>query len=476
MNVLVYVVDCLRSDRLTCYGYSRETTPNIDAVAEDGIRYTQCFAPATWTRPVSVSVLTGAYPPTHGVRHRDNTFPSKLKRLPQYLSEAGFETVGVSTMGNVSSTLGYDVGFDRYFDLYKNDDIVRKRRRASTDREKLLHEKRNEIALPRAEDINEYVNPVIEQSDDDLFVFCWGIDLHMPLDPPESHREFLASDYQGPIDGTFDSLPDEYTNADIERLKNLYDCELRYTDDQFGKLIEKLKEESEYDESLIIVLGDHGEAFNEHEHLFHGATPHDEVLHVPLVVKPPAKTTVSNDKIDDLVSLIDVCPTILDITDADAPAKYVQGNVVAPFGAGDSDRSVFAETQIRDFKPAHYAIRTDRWKYIEIRRPSLRQVFKRMYDQREELPRKISALATLRNAIRDEFSNSTDRFLYDIVDDPEEQINLASERTEVAEQFEQRISDWLADCGQLNDDIADSAERDIDSGTMKQLKQLGYTD
>ena len=476
MNVLVYVVDCLRSDHVSCYGYGRETTPNIDAVAADGVRYERCFSPSTWTRPASVSLLTGTYPPTHGVRHREDRFPSAFTRLPEPLSEAGFETIGISTMGNVSTTLGYDIGFDEYYDLYKDEALIEKRRRDSTAREKLLYEDREEIALPRAADITEQFDSIHDRPEHDRFVFCWGIDLHMPLYPPEDGNEFLDPEYDGPFDGRFESLPDDPTDADRARLRDLYDNQLRYTDEQFGNVVETLKRDGVYDETLLLVLGDHGEAFGEHGFRFHGNRPYDELLHVPLIVKPPASDD-GQTVVPDIVSLVDVFPTVLDVLGIDARAEYVQGEVLPPFGnATENDDRVCSETQLQAVKPAYYSVRTDRWKYIESRRPSPTRVLKWLYAHRDDLPNLRFALSTMRDSLLAEFSETQDELLYDLAADPDEQRNLADERPETTARLGQLLDDWLAECASLNNRMTDGTTVDIDAETAEQLKQLGYTE
>jgi arylsulfatase A-like enzyme len=477
MNVLVYVVDALRADHLSAYGYDRETTPNIDALCEDAVRYENCFSTATWTRPASVSLLTGAYPPTHGVRHREHRFPPELPRFPQTLSEAGFETVGVSTMGNVSTTLGYDVGFDSYHDLYKDDEIVRKRKRTSTKREQLAHEDRDEIALPRAEDITERLEPVYDDPPEDLFAFCWSIDTHMPLDPPEGYRQFMDSAYDGPVDGSFESMPEELTDVDISHLVDLYDSEISYVDAQIGKLIDTLKRQGVYDDSVVVVVGDHGEAFREHETIFHGNFPYDEVLHVPLVIKPPANDGTS-ETVSDIVSIVDIFPTVLDMLGIDDRPACTQGQVLAPFAETPTDRPVYSETQLRGFKPAYRAVRTDRWKYIDIERPALVDVLRGLHIHRDSLPHARFVLATLRDGLYGELFDMDDEFLYDLSADPSERQNLATERpTDIAE-WQDQLREWLDECAALHEEVVGSTDTgaDIDADTEEQLKQLGYVD
>jgi arylsulfatase A-like enzyme len=477
MNVLVYVVDALRADHLSSYGYDRETTPNIDALCEDGIRYEQCFSTATWTRPASVSLLTGAYPPTHGVRHREHRFPPDLPRLPQLLSEAGYETVGISTMGNVSTTLGYDVGFDSYHDLYKDDDIIEKRKESSTTRERLVHEDRDEIALPRAEDITERLEPIYDDPSENLFAFCWSIDPHMPLDPPEGYRTFLDSAYDGPINGSFKSMPEELADDDISRLIDLYDSEISYVDAQIGAIVDELQRKGLYDETLLVVVGDHGEAFHEHETIFHGNVPYDEVLHVPLVIKPPGSNADSG-TVSDMVSIVDICPTILDVLDIDTRPACVQGQVVAPFNESPDDVPVFSETQLREFKPAYRTVRTDRWKYINTEWPPLTDVIRGLYAHRGEISNLRFMLATLRDSLYSEIFDTEDELLYEVSSDPCEQRTLAAEQPEKTAQYRSRLDEWLDECATLREDIAEAmdTEDEIDAATAEQLKQLGYVD
>ncbi|REA00137.1 hypothetical protein DEQ92_20585 [Haloferax sp. Atlit-6N] len=476
MNILVYVIDCLRADHVSCYGYQRETTPNIDALAADGIRYEQCFSPATWTRPVSASILTGLYPPAHGVRHREDTFSKGLPRLPRSLKQSGFETVGVSTMGNVSSALGYDVGFDQFFDLYKEDEIIRKRTNTSTNKQRLWHENQDKIALPKAEDINDYLLPSINSSGEDLFSFAWSIDPHMPLNSSPQYTEFVNSAYDGPIDGTHESIPDELTEADLNHLRGLYDSEVRYTDEQFGLVIDELKRQGEYDESLIIVLGDHGEAFGEHGQFFHGNRPHDEVIHVPLIIKPPRGTVSTNSSVDTPVSLIDIFPTVNHIVDGEPLPERVQGKVLPPYQPTDEDRPIFSETEVRDIEPAFRSVRTSQWKYIDIQYPSLRHVIEQMYRQRDMLPSTRYALSVIRDVLYSKLSRFDEELLYQIDDDAGERNNVATDYPAALERVQTTLEEWLTDCQLIYDQNASDDNHHIDDATAEQLRQLGYTD
>lgn len=475
MDVLVYVVDCLRSDHVSCYGHDRETTPTVDALAEDGIRYENCYAPATWTRPASVSVLTGTYPPTHGVRHREVGFWTGLDRLPELLSRAGMRTIGVSTMGNVSSGLGYDVGFDEFVDLYRDEAVVERRAGISTRRQRMFHEDRDAVALPRAEDVTECLLPRLEATDGGVFAFCWSIDPHMPLDPPEGHRTYLDPDYDGPVDGSFESIPDSIAAEDARRLRDLYDGEVRYTDEQLGELVAGLKSMDRYDDATIVVVGDHGEAFGEHGLRFHGNRPHEEVLRVPLVVKPPGGRD-DPAVVSELASLVDVLPTVLEVVDAEERSADAEGRVLPPFGPPEPERAVFSDTQIRDVEPAHVSVRRGRWKYIRTETPPPPFVLRRLFESRETVPDLRYALATLRDSARAALAGPTEERLYDLETDPDERRNLIEERPEVAARLRGRVDEWRRGRSDGEPRGRVGAEDLVDAETREQLQQLGYAE
>ena len=474
MNVLVYVVDCLRADRCSSYGHDRETTPTIDALAADGVRYDRCYAPATWTRPASVSLLTGTYPPTHGVRHREDAFRTDLDRMPELLRRAGLRTVGVSAMGNVSSALGYDAGFDEFVDLYREESIAQRRAHVSTNHQRLLHEDAEAVALPRAEDVAEHLLPRIE-GDESFFGFCWCIDPHMPLDPPERHRFYLDPGYDGPIDGSFDSLPGEFSPADLQRLRDLYDAEVRYADEQLGEVVEALEASGRYEDTAVVVLGDHGEAWNEHGLVFHGNRPHEEVLRVPLVIKPPGGREAP-EVVTELASLVDVLPTVLDLVGADDRAEDADGRVLPPFGPPEPDRAVFADTQLRDVEAGHVAVREGCWKYVRTETPPPWYVARRLVETRERLPHATYAAVTLRDSVRGTLAGGTEEWLFDLEADPGERRNLIAERPDVADRLRERVEEWQRGRAGATDDASDRGDADVDPETREQLQRLGYAE
>lgn len=469
-------MDALRADHLSCYGYTRETTPNIDEIAATGIRYSRCFSPATWTKPASASILTGAYPPVHGMRTREDTFVTDIPRLPELLSKRGFTTAGFSTMGNVSKSLGYGRGFDEYYDLYKNPDIVEKRATTSADSEELEHESADKIALPRAEDLTAEFTEWLEQTDDDFFAFMWSIEPHIPYNPPEDYRGFIDSTYEGPVDGERETLPEVETEEDLSRLKRLYDGEIKYNDDEIGQIVSALKQKGEYEDTLLIIAGDHGDAFNEHGRLTHGHLPYDELIHVPLILKPPNGKQIVKPEITEITSLVDICPTIADAAGINSIPDTVQGRSLPPFGKEGSSSPVFSETRSRDIYPAFYSIRTERWKYMCVDNPD--RSFETALETLTQLYERGIIVDILRNPryYLSRYLHSEDEFLFDLEKDTLESENLVSEEFNVASELRENLQTWLEDGERIHKSLSETGRIDIDSGTDEQLRKLGYLD
>ena len=156
MHIIIYVLDALRADHLSCYGYHRNTTPNIDALVERGVLFENCFTATTWTRPVAASILAGVYPEVHKTRTRYDTFSTRLNTIAEVLTKGGYKCAGFSTMGNIASEIGFSRGFEQYFDLFRDPDILAKRKGLDPVDEGLLHTTDQKMALPIAEDINGF--------------------------------------------------------------------------------------------------------------------------------------------------------------------------------------------------------------------------------------------------------------------------------------------------------------------------------
>jgi arylsulfatase A-like enzyme len=481
VNVVLYVVDALRADHLSCYGYDRETTPTIDALAAEGVRYERCFTPATWTRPVAATLSTGLYPPAHGARTREDVLSMTVETLAERFRAAGFETVGITAMGNVSTATGFDRGFDRFRDLYREESVIEKRGTSTAADEELAAEE-GVVALPRAEDITDAFETWLADRDgaDPFFAFCWSIEPHVPYDPPAGHERFRDSDYGGPVDGSRESLKHVETDVDLAALQARYDEEIRYNDECIGDLVDVLRAAGEFEDTLFCVVGDHGDAFEEHGRLTHGHAPYDELVRVPWVARPPGG--VDERVVTELASLVDVYPTLLDAASVDVPERPegVAGRSRALDLAGSEvsvpghDR-VYFETQSYDMQNAFYGVRTPDWKYIRIERPEMGA------STAFGLARYVIEQGLLLDILRhprhywNRYRYDDTERLYDLEADPAEETNLVGDRDDRADDLAAALEEWLDVCRAFRGD-GDDERADIDAQTKDQLRELGYAE
>lgn len=486
MNVLIYVLDALRADHLSCYGYERETTPILDGIAANGVRFERCFTPATWTRPVAASILSGLYPPAHGTRTREDVFAPPRRSLAEQFRTADFETFGVTTMGNVASATGFNRGFDLFRDLYRDEEIIAKRTTSSADKQELKN-KSGEIAIPRAEDINTTVEAWLQdRSDKDpFFAFCWSIEPHEPYEPPAGYEYYRDPTYDGPVDGSTESLKHVETAPDLDHLKALYDEEIKYNDDCIGNLLNILEDAGELEDTLLVFVGDHGEAFNEHGRLTHGHTPHEEVAHVPCIVRPPAneEEEITGHEVSELINLVDLYPTVISYAternvavDPRIGGIPVDGALRAEAISGRD--MVYFDTQAYDMRSRFAGLRTDQWKYISIDPPDqtvrdLLQKLRYVWDQN-------LLWDILRNPgyYWQRYRYDETDLLYDLDADDSERENVAEAYPEQCGTFTMELQSWYDACTAFRNghdqDYDQSAE--VDEQTKEQLRRLGYSE
>jgi arylsulfatase A-like enzyme len=479
MHIILYVLDALRADHLGCYGYERETSPHVDALARDGVVFDNCFTVSTWTRPVAASILTGAYPSVHQTRSRYDMFSTSLARLPEVLRASGFKTAAFSAMGNVGSEIGFGRGFDHNHDLFLDPAILSKRRRLDAAKEGLMHAPLEAIALPRAEDINDYLFPWLEaQRGADTFSFVWSIETHVPYTPPDEFRRFSSRSTRANEGERADIR--SAGAADRQRLMNLYDDMIYYNDFCLGQIVGRLKALDIYDDALIVVVGDHGDAFFEHGFYTHGHAPYEELIHVPMIMKFPGARHAGR-RVEDLVELIDIFPTIATVArvrPGTAGSSHVQGRDLVPAVAGEGDGSreyVFSETQSLEFHNHYLSARSLEWKYIERQRPkrdrrTLVSVVKHVVGRRML----VDIVRHPRHFLRSYFRGSN-QHLFHLKTDPGETRNLAAERPDLVQQFRRVLDAWQQRNALLAQEVGGSPYSYEESEAMQRhLEELGY--
>ena len=324
-NIIVYLVDSLRRDRLGLYGYERNTTPNIDAFGAEATVFDRALAQSPWTRPSVASLFTGLDPPGHGVQRPNQGLPADLPGLPGLLQQAGYQTFGIVTNGNVSEAFGFDRDFDSFRYL-------------------------NRVRPPDFYELSNRVNFValrwLEQRDPDrpFFLYLHTSDPHAPYTPHEPFRKRFAPDVDDPSIGTLlhtnKMKHDGGGPRDVRNLSNLYDAEIAYNDEHFGRLLKRLRALGLYQSSLIVFLADHGEAFKEHGTWQHGTTLYEEEIAIPLIIKFPDGRQAGT-RVQALARQVDVLPTLLEFLGLDAPER-LDGRSLLPAIAAKAEAPVFA--------------------------------------------------------------------------------------------------------------------------------------
>ncbi len=332
LNLLLISVDTLRPDHLGCYGYAGIETPNIDRLAEEGARFADAISAVPLTLPSHATVLTGLYPPSHGIR--DNAFmslPEEMTTLAEVLKREGYSTCAVVGAFVLDSRYGLDQGFDHY------DDDLSGGRRPS------------EFAYAEipADAVTRKAVAWLRQAREPFFAFVHYYDPHSTYDPPEPYATLYAG--------------------------NPYDGEIAYVDQAIGRVIAYLREAGMLERTLVVLLSDHGEGLGAHDEPTHGVLVYDSTLRVPLIVRAPEasdlrKTLVPGSTVDGLVGLVDVFGSVLEMLGF-AQERDTDGESLLEAIGRDPDRprACYFETLYPRFayrwSPLR-GLRLGRWKYI----------------------------------------------------------------------------------------------------------------
>jgi arylsulfatase A-like enzyme len=311
-NVILISVDTFRADHLPCYGYERNTAPNICELSENSFQFNDLYSVAHHTLLAHMSMLTSLYPGTHKVINDHSVLSPKIVTLAETFREEGYKTAGLVSGGYLSSEFGYAQGFNSY-----NDEIG------------LLNS-----SLPEAKDFLE------KNKNNKFFLFLHTYDLHYSDINESKQVYYCPTNFQTAFlrdpDYFFDGCSRtnkslcaaklvEYINrqinngsllnnylyeSDIDYFVDTYDGGIAYVDSKIGELILELERLELDNKTIVVITSDHGEEFGEHKHLSHTQL-YDEVLHVPLIISIPGfKEGIT---IDELVSTVDIMPTILEL-------------------------------------------------------------------------------------------------------------------------------------------------------------------
>src|SRR5450755_705271 len=398
LNVVLITIDTLRPDHLGCYGYQSIKTPNIDALAADGTSFDRAFTVVPVTLPSHSSMLTGTYPMLSGMHDFSaNKLSPQQPTMASVLKQAGYATGAVIAAAVLDGKFGLNQGFDFYYDHF--------------DFSRLSESNLDEMERPGNVVADQALDWLGKNSQKKFFLWMHLYDPHFPYNPPEPYR----AEYAG----------------------RLYDGEIAFADAQVGRLVRFLKEKGLYQNTVIVLTGDHGEGLGEHGEKTHGFFIYNATMHVPLIIRLPA--AAAGQTVEDLVSLVDLMPTVLGAVGVEVPAQ-VQG------------KSLLARVRGSDGQ----AIEHERTVYGET-----------------FLPRIHFNWSELRGSenTKYHFIDAPKPELYDVAKDPGETHNLLGEKKAVGEEMRAKLVAMIRDYS-AGKELAEKTG--LDPALMERLKSLGY--
>ncbi len=312
-NILLISIDSLRRDHVGSYGYQRPTTPHLDKLAREGVRFDAAVSPTSWTLPSHVTLLTALPIRVHQVHVSSQRFTKQVLTLTEVLSQEGYATAGIVRGSYLDAGYGFAQGFDHYDDYTV----------LNRDRTKPDGNATSPISLRLA---NEWLDSwAASERPQPFFLFLHTWDVHFPYAPPHPYDTMFDPHYEGDIVAS-PYMRNRRINPwmdprDLEHVIALYDGEIRYTDDHLGRLFDSLQRLGVFDDTIIVVTSDHGDEFFEHGKKGHGQNLFDDVLRVPLVMRYPSKIPAGR-VVKGQVRLMDVAPTILGLAGIEPPADF----------------------------------------------------------------------------------------------------------------------------------------------------------
>jgi arylsulfatase A-like enzyme len=420
-NVIMISIDTLRADHLGCYMYHRPTSPVLDEFASQGLLFENAATPCPWTLPAHASLLTGLYPSRHGARTRKNRLPDGVVTLAEVLRQHGFSTAGVVNSHWLSKKNGLHQGFDDFIYVEEYPGMIRS---------------------PKVE--YDGLNWLSEHSGKPFLLFLHYYDIHSDYCSLPHYEKQFVRPYNGIADGSTTQLYDfrygqlSPNQTDIEHLIDLYDASIRQMDDGLGRLFRLIEQKGLFNNTLVIVTSDHGEEFMEHGGVLHGRTYFQEIMHVPLVMRGPGLP--QGQRVKEIVSLIDVIPTILALVGIAKPAS-LDGIDLYPLwqksGVKPSLRLLFGEADWNNL--------VDNETVDDIKRAVRQQRYKLHYDR---VLKEVE--------------------LYDIVVDPGEKTNVASRHVGIVDSLFGSLKNFMR-IEKTGETVPPLSPQEIEK-----LKSLGY--
>lgn len=349
-NIVIVALDTLRADTVGAYGYERDTTPHLDRFAASATSFEHAIAQAPWSLPSYASLFTSLYPSMVGVIDPTNVLPDDATTLATLLHQRGYRTIGFTEGGYAGHAWGMDRGFERFWegtDPARTTKLLRDwlDKRPATPFFLYLH----------TYELHDYfqASPAHVKEAESL--------VGRPLELPEDVRQAVI------VEGGANLEP-----RDFAEIRSLYDGAVRVADEWFGRWLHLIEDANLLQDSVVVVLSDHGESFGEHGGVHHGGSLYPEQIRVPLLVQVPALQNRIVSRVGAPVELVDVLPTILELAGFVPPAD-VQGRSLVPYLTGAASHTepvagrATAYSELTDLDL--YSLAAPDWQYIYGNRP-----------------------------------------------------------------------------------------------------------
>ncbi len=465
-NILWIVVDALRWDHLSCYGYHRQTSPNIDRLAAEGVLYKQAFAQANYSLPSYATMLTGLYPHEHCVERVDDRLNDAVVTLPTELNDIGYETICITANAYVGAVYGLHRGFSQHSYTWQKQLMLKGGLRQH------WHRALQSVGLvdQGARRATYLARQAMQNCTKPWFMFLVYMETHEPYSPPLGFISKFHAGLHAGITHPFFALWSGNTKRAActasykqwERIKALYDAEIAYTDYCIGQLLTSLADWKVLDHTIVIITADHGEFMGERGLGGHAFGVGEALLHVPLIIRyPPA--VASGTVVDSVVELRDIPYTLSTIGGADFQPQSAYGarNLLVP---SPNDR------------PFAYA-RRRRQRQLPARRWLGSFDTRKWARQLDRYNRDIDLLRTRHYQFR-QYGNG-EVALYNAEKDPTEQHNVAKARPQITEQLRQTLEDFLAQVHsapspQPTEPVTPDYTEAERKAVEQRLKELGY--
>lgn len=454
-SILLVTIDTLRADHLSAWGYPRQTSPFLDSIAAEGVRFAEAQVQWPKTGPSFASIFTATYPRDNGIVRRVGIpLPDAFRMLAEELRDRGYATRAVISNGALGTDFNFQQGFDEYVESWRREPAD------GGDATGARHV--TELALEQARGL-EAKRP--------FFLWVHYIDPHFPYQPPPRRRHRFQGDALAraassmeiavhPVLGRRDMRGIGYGQVLAEQTElrfyvARYDAEIAYADEQIRRLWDGLRELGLLEDSVTAVTADHGESLGEHEYFFdHGRFGFQTCLHVPLILHAPERFEPG--VVDTPVGLIDLAPTLLQIAGAELPqGRWMQGRSLLRYLGEEEGRPrepevVYAEAGYATGDAWQKVVRWGRWKLL---------MAPWQHDNRW-------------------IGGRGDRFtLYDLQTDPGELHDLKDEQREIGKRLHGAMLAWLQRepfDARVEAESGAAERKEMTDETREQLEALGY--